>query len=64
MKKVEMIDGSTTYGLQTYINDFLEKHPNANIIDIKYQMNATGPSHYGEYHSAMIIYEEELTDET
>ena len=58
MKKVEMIDGSTTYGLQTHINDFLEKHPSSNIIDIKYQMNATGSNHYGERHSAMIIYEQ------
>ena len=58
MKKIEMIGAPNAHGLQVRINDFLEEHPNTNIIDIKYQMNATGETHYGERHSAMIIYEE------
>lgn len=58
MKKIEMINASTGSGLQAYVNIFLENHPDAHIIDIKYQMTAIGSNYYGVHYSVMIIYEE------
>ena len=58
MKKVKMFAADGLYTLESKLNTFLEDYPNIKIDQITYQMNATGPSHYGTPYSAMIIYEE------
>jgi hypothetical protein len=44
--------------LEAKLNIFLKECSNIKNEQITYQMNATGPNHYGVHYSAMIIYEE------
>lgn len=58
MKKVKMFAADSLYTLESKLNTFLEDCSNIKIEQITYQMNATGPSHYGVHYSAMVVYEE------
>lgn len=58
MKKVKMFAADGLHTLESEINTFLKLSSNIKIEQIIYQMNATGPNHYGTHYSAMIVYEE------
>ena len=65
MIKTELIYG--IYDISDDINSFIAKHTGSNptfkLIDIKYQAFGSGTNNYSTSHNALIIYEEEATDD-
>lgn len=58
MKKIRLFEADSIHMLEAKLNIFLKECSNIKNEQITYQMNATGPNHYGVHYSAMIIYEE------
>lgn len=59
MRTITVFSVQTTEKLEASVNEWLKRHSNANIIDIKYSVTTRGEYSYPVY-SVLIDYTEEV----